>query len=297
MQRKKSLISILLVLLLLMAVSAASAQDDSEIGTCSAEDIQAVVAAIGQIAPQMAEAAAASPGVMDTDQLATTLAAWGSVYVNYYNDVYPNFPRCADSVMLADVLGLLLNAQVSIQSMALLNTAQTDAGDNDAAVEAALKEMTTGQTEMLQAYGSSFQGQAGSLQQGPTLPSWLPACTDEQNESTTELDEIEAAFIEQQEALQAYLDEGTVDTETYLAVIGLITRINAALKNGDFGCAELYERVFGDVLLFNDVFSLLSLGQALPYLAESDNAEALTALHDQLATWVGNTISPEESTE
>jgi hypothetical protein len=293
-EHKKVLLSILLVALLVMSFSAASAQEEtSTVALCTAADLPGAATVLGEIAPQMADAANASPGAADAGQLATSLAAWGSVYVNYFSDVYPNFPNCADSVFLSDTLALLISSQNAVLSSALLNTAQTDAGDKDADTEAALAAFVGAKTPELQNIGSSFQGIAAQIQAGTPLPSWLPACTEDQAQFTTELDAIEATFAEQTEALQAYLDEGTVDQESYQALLGVSAQLSGALTGGNGGCNELYRRIIDDVLWYNDTITLLNVGQALPYLQESESVEGLTALHDALASWLNAYLNPE----
>jgi hypothetical protein len=146
------------------------------------------------------------------------------------------------------------------------------------------------QNESVGAGASAINAVVTQMQAGVASPDWLPACTVEQRQFTTQLDEFEQTFASLQGGLRAYLDTGTVDNETYFRVIELATDIAAAINTiGAAVCADYYFRALDDAYKIGDTFTALTLAQPAPAISGNDQFEAMhqwmNAFADPALNW------------
>jgi hypothetical protein len=292
----KRTILLVLIVLALIAVFPAAAQDEevTQPDPCTVEQLGEAVTAIQSINEKVQTATQASQSLTTAEEQTASLLAWGDAYMTYMGETYATFPYCIDGAITADLLGLMLNQQLTLSSMSLLSTEQIAAGDDDEDLTAAMVETATAQGSLLQNSAAGFSQMSTSLKSGTPVPNWLPACTDEQNEYAATLDEYENAFYtEQRDALEAFIEDGTVDPDAYLTIVKLVNSLGADLSKGSGGCAELYYRTLNNIVIFNDALTAMSIGLTVPYL-EGTDAEAVTTLRDQFGALLALYISPQE---
>ncbi len=276
---KRCMTLVLTLLLVFAVVIPAAAQDaPSTPQPCSKDDLANVLTTISTIAPKLATAAKTTTTVQTTEQFTGGALAWGDVYQTFFTDTYNAFPACIDGVLMSDYMGLLFNEQMSLLSTGLYNQVLLEAKANDADVTQALGDLSKIQAKTASNLGSGFSGYTASLKAGTGQPTWLPACTDDQMKLATQLDDFEKTYYDQSDALQSYLDNGTVDKDTYITIAKGLSEMSSALDSGSASCAELYQRALNCMYLYGDTFTALSLGQTAPYLKDSADAEAFNSL-------------------
>lgn len=293
MKRSLALLFVLSLIVVLTAVFPTSAQDSaSDPVVCTKDQLTQILTTISSIGPKLAAASAATSNEQSAEALMSNVLAWGDVYQTYFAESYNAFPACVDGVLMADAMGLLFEQQMTLVSMGLLNFAQNAANETDADITQALVDLTKVQVESATGLSGGFSSYTNVIKGGTAQPSWLPACTDDQLKFATQMDEMDNTYNEQYDALQSYLDGGSVDKDTYIAVAKLIGDMSSALNAGSGGCAELYRRAANCMYLYGDTFTALTLGLTVPYVADSDNAEAFGALSQYFNDVVSGYLAP-----
>jgi hypothetical protein len=225
------------------------------------------------------------------------MLGWAGLYRSFFNDVYPQVPLCIDGVVYSNNVGTMLSEQLTLEVTLVLNDIQQAANTGDADVNQGLSDLMTLQGERAQQALPLINAFVTQLNEGTGIPEWLPACTADQLTFTTQLDEFEQTYDGLHDGLQAYLDSGTVDKETYLAVIKLVNDMDTAMKAAEQNtCADYYYRAFEDAYKFGDTFITLTLGQIAPDVQASASAEQFNTLLQYCNDALNAYINPEAAT-
>ena len=147
---------------------------------------------------------------------------WAKLYQSFFTDEFPTAPGCIDGVAYGNNVGTMLNEQVSILAALVLGDVQTATNTSDDDLTQALTPMLQLQGDLVKETITSLDAYVTQLKTGTGIPTWLPACTADQQDFTTQLSDFEQTYANLQRGLQAYQDSGTVDKDTYLAVIKLV---------------------------------------------------------------------------
>jgi hypothetical protein len=207
------------------------------------------------------------------------LLDWLGLYQSFLLDTFPGVPDCVDGVVFGNNVGITLNQQVTLQAAVVLDDINQAAKTSDADLYQALADLAQPQSEAVHAGVPAITAVANQMKAGTASPAWLPTCTPDQLKFNTQLDEFEQTYASLQGGLQAYLDSGTVDKDTYFAVIKLETAMATAINTiGADVCADYYFRALDDGYKFGDSFSALTMGQAAPAIAGSANADQFNTL-------------------
>lgn len=206
------------------------------------------------------------------------MLAWGELYVSFFNDIYFNLPDCIDGAVYGNAVGLMLNRQMNLETIIVLNGAQNATNSGDADVNQALQAVFDIQDALAKVGVSAVGAVVNLLQSGTGIPNWVPDCTADDAEFGAQLAELEHTYAGLQTSLQAYLDEGTVDKETYIGMLNLVNDTATTANANPAPCNEHYFQLANDLYIFNDTLTTLTLGQIAPYLSESDNSERFNML-------------------
>lgn len=265
-------------LLLSTFVFPTDAQDNPDAPVpCTADQVQQVLDLALPFGDQLNTTIAGNyPQTLDGDT--ELMLAWGDLYVDFFNDIYYNLPDCIDGVVYGNAVGLMLNRQMNIVTLAVLNRAQNETNTGDADVNQALQPVFDIQDALAQVGVGAVNAVVNLLQSGTGIPNWLPDCTPDQTELGLQLADLEYTYAALQPSLQAYVDDGTVDNETYIGVLNLVNDTAIVANANSEPCNEQYAQLVGDLYVFNDTLTTVTLGQIAPYVSDSDNAERLNAL-------------------
>ncbi len=201
---------------------------------------------------------------------------WAKLYQSFFTDEFPAAPDCIDGVAYGNNVGTLLNEHLTILAAVVLGDAQIATNTSDDDLTQALTPMLQLQGDLVKEAITSLDAYVTQLKTGTGIPAWLPACTADQQDFTTQLSEFEQTYSDLQTGLQAYLDGSTVDKDTYLAVIKLVADMDTAINaNQQNMCAGIYYRVLDDVYKFGDTFSALALAQAAPAISGNDRFDTM----------------------
>ena len=207
------------------------------------------------------------------------LLDWLGLYQSFLLDEFPGVPDCVDGVVYGNNVGITLNQQVTLEAMVVLGDVQPTEQPGDADLNQALADLVQLQSEAVQAGVPAIDALVSQMQAGTATPDWLPACTADQLQFNTQLDGFEQTYVSLHGGLQAYLDSGTVDKDTYLAATKLVTDMATAVKAiGANVCADYYFRALDDGYKFGDTFTALTMGQAAPAIAGSANADQFNTM-------------------
>ena len=201
---------------------------------------------------------------------------WARLYQSFFTDEFPTAPDCIDGVAYGNNVGTMLNEHVTILAAVVLGDAQIATNTSDDDLTQALTPMLQLQGDLVTDAITSVEAYVTQLKTGSGIPAWLPTCTDDQQDFMTQLSDFEQTYSDLLPGLQAYLDGGTVDKDTYLAVIKLVADMDTAIiANQQNMCAGIYYRVLDDVYKFGDTFSALTLAQAAPAISGNDRFDTM----------------------
>ena len=227
------------------------------------------------------------------------LLDWGDLYVSFFYDIYPTLPGCIDGVMYGDAVGLMLNRQMTLETLIVLNDFENTMSSTDADLNQAVTDVFQIQSDFAAQGVTAVNAHVTQLQTGEGVPGWAPACTADQLEFTTQLDAVEEAYSIILPFLQTYLDEGTVETNIHVASMNIVTALDAGINNLAGLCADYYVRLINDVYLYGDTLSTLTLARIAPYMSENVNAERFDALlqfyNDGLYSYVTDATATADS--
>jgi hypothetical protein len=244
---------------------------------CTADQVKQVVDLALPFGDQMNTVASGNyPQTLEGDT--TKMLDWSDLYVSFFNDVYPSLPDCIDGIAYGNAVGLMLNRQMNLETIIVLNGAQNAMNTGDADVNQALQPAFDIQNELAKVGVSAVNAVVNLLQTGTGIPNWLPDCTADDAELGTQLADLEHTYAGLQPSLQAYLDEGTVDKETYISLLNLVNDMATVANANPEPCNEYYFQLANDLYIFNDTLTTLTLAQIVPYVSDSDNAERLNTL-------------------
>lgn len=262
---------VLAYLLVTVSVFPSVAQDDMFAPEqCNEDEVQQVTDTALEWGDQMN--AVAQTAFEDTlEGNVEKMLNWGELYVSFFNDIYPDLPNCIDGVIYSNAVGLMLSRQMNLETIIVLNIAQNETETGDADVNEALQATFNIQNELATLGVSTVNNVVNFLQSGESFPNWLPACTDDQSELGTQITELEENYADLQPALQAYLENGTVDQDTYIAMLNLVTDSATLTYNNPKPCSEYYSLLVNDVYTYNDTLTTLTLGQIAPYVSDDVN--------------------------
>lgn len=298
---KQGIVRAALMLLIVFAVALPTfAQDATEAApsadtpsVCTPDELKQVIAQVGKISEKMTDASKAGTDAQTTDQLTASLLAWGDAYQTYFSGVYTGYPQCIDGVLMSDMLGFLLNEQMTLSSAALLGAVQPDMGNDKTLID-----MATAQNSMETQGSGAFSTFIKLVGQGNATGSWLPACTADQLKLTTTLDGFEQTWVEQAPAMQTYLNDGTVDKTAYLALAKLVGDFDAILPSDSWDCTDLYRRVINDIYIFGDSFTALSIGAIAPSIKDNADFTHLQQYFDSvISDYLTTLIATPEATD
>lgn len=244
---------------------------------CIADQVKQVVDLALPFGDQMNTVASGDyPQTLDGDT--RKMLDWGDLYVSFFNDIYFNLPNCIDGIVYGNAVGLMLNRQMNLETIIVLNGAQDATNTGDADVNQALQPAFDIQNELAKVGVSAVNAMVNLLQSGTGIPSWLPDCTADDAELGDQLADLEHTYAGLQPSLQAYLDEGTVDKETYISMLNLVNDTATIANANPEPCNEHYFQLANDLYIFNDTLTTLTLAQIAPYVSETANAERLNTL-------------------
>ncbi len=207
------------------------------------------------------------------------LMDWMGLYQSFLLDVFPGVPDCVDGVVYGNNVGITLNEQMTIQAALVLDDVNKAAETSDDDLYQALTDLVQPQSEAVHAGAPALNAVADQMRAGTASSDLLPACTTEQLKFNDQLDEFEQTYANLQDGLQAYLDSGTVDKDTYFTMTKLVTDMATAINAiGADVCADYYFRVLDDAYKFGDTFTALTMGQAAPAVAGSANADQFNTM-------------------
>ncbi len=199
------------------------------------------------------------------------LLDWLGLYQSFLLETFPGVPDCVDGVVFANNVGITLNQQVTLQAAVVLDDINKAAKTSDDDLYQALAALAQPQSEAVNAGVPAITAVANQMKAGTASPDQL--------KFNTQLDEFEQTYASLQGGLQAYLDSGTVDKDTYFAMIKLETDMATAINTiGADVCADYYFRALDDAYKFGDTFTALTMGQAAPAIAGSANADQFNTL-------------------
>ncbi len=276
----KHLVAVFVMVCLFVGASVlpTAAQDESANPIpCTAEEVKQVADLALPFGDQLNTVASGDYSqTLDGD--ISKMLDWSDLYVSFFNDVYPALPTCIDGVMYGDAVGLLLNRQMTLEAMIVLSDEQIATNSGDADVNQVTTEVFQIQSDFAKQGVGAVNNIVNQVKTGTGIPSWAPACTADQLQFTTQLDSVEEAYTNILPNLQAYLDEGTVGKDTYIASMQIVTTLDAAVNNLSGICADYYTRLANDLYTYGDTLTTLTLGQIAPYITEGDNAERFSTL-------------------
>lgn len=271
-------VSIVVCLLVCAAVLSAAAQDAPTAPVpCNADQVKQVLDLALPFGDQLNTVAAGNyPQTLDGNT--TKMLDWGDLYVSFFNDIYYNLPNCIDGVVYGNAVGLMLNRQMNLETIIVLNGAQNATNTGDADVNQALQPVFDIQDALAKVSVSAVNAVVNLLQSDTGIPNWLPDCTADDAELGTQLADLEQTYAGLHPSLQAYLDEGTVDKETYISMLNLVNDTATTANANPEPCNEYYSQMANDLYIFNDTLTTLTLGQIAPYVSETANGERLNML-------------------
>jgi hypothetical protein len=224
---------------------------------------------------------------------------WGDLYVSFFNDIYPNLPTCIDGVIYGNAVGLMLNRQMNLETMLVLNDEQNATKTGDADVNQALQAAFDIQDALAKVGVSAINAVVTQVKSGTGIPNWLPACAADQTELGTQITDLEQTYAGLQPAMQAYLENGTVDKDTYIAVLKLVNDTATLANANPAPCADDYTRLVNDIYTFGDTLTTLTLGQIAPYMSGDVNADWFNTLlqycNDTLNSYLPEATATAES--
>jgi hypothetical protein len=269
---------VMVCLLVCVSVFPSVAQDDIFVPEpCTADEVTQVTDLALPFGDQMNTVASGNyPQTLDGDT--TKMLDWGDLYVSFFNDIYPNLPSCIDGIVYGNAVGLMLNRQMNLETIIVLNGAQNATNTGDADVNQALQAVFDIQDALAKVGVSAVNAVVNLLQSGTGIPNWLPDCTADDAEFGTQLADLEHTYAGLQPSLQAYLDDGTVDKETYIGMLNLVNDTATLANANPEPCNEHYSQLANDLYIFNDSLTTLTLAQIAPYMSESDNSERFNML-------------------
>ena len=161
----------------------------------------------------------------------TKLLDWLGLYQSFLLNEFPGVPDCVDGVVFGNNVGITLNQQVTLQAALVMDDVNKAAETSDDDLYQALTDLVQPQSEAVHEGAPAINAMANQMKTGTASPDWLPACTTEQLKFNDQLDEFEQTYANLHDGLQAYVDSGTVDKETYFAVIKLETDMATAINS------------------------------------------------------------------
>ena len=290
---------VMVCLLVSTAVFPAAAQDAPAAPVpCDADQVKQVADTALQWGDQMnAVAQRAFDQTLDGDT--EKMLAWGDLYVSFFNDIYINLPDCIDGVVYGNAVGLMLNRQMNLETILVLNDAQNATKSGDADVNQELQAVFATQDALAKSGISANNAIVNLLQSGTGIPNWMPACTPDQTEVGTQMTDLEETYAGMQPALQAYLENGTVDKDTYITMLKLVNDTGALANANSEPCAENYTRLTNDIYTYGDTLTTLTLGQIAPYMSENTNADQFNTLlqycNDAMNSYLNEATATPES--
>jgi hypothetical protein len=296
MKRRIALV-LLLCLLIRTTVFPAAAQDaPPSRPPCTADEVKQIADTALSFGDQL-NAVSTKTYDQTLDGDTAKLLEWVGLYQSFLNDVFPGVPDCIDGVVYGNNVGITLNQQVAIEAALVLDDVQLAAKTDDADLNQGLSDLVQLQSDAVQEGVPAITNLVNQLKAGTATPGWLPACDADQLQFTTQLDDFEQTYASLQSGLQAYLDSGTVDKDTYLAVIKLTTDMATAVKAiGANVCADYYFRALDDAYKFGDTFTALTLAQAAPAISGNDQFDTMRQwLNAFLDAYLNTTTATPES--
>ena len=298
----KRLVAMFVIVCLLagMSVLPTAAQDESaDPVPCTADEVKQVADLALPFGDQLNTVASGNyDQTLDGD--ISKMLDWGDLYVSFFNDLYPELPSCIDGVMYGDAVGLLLNRQMTLEAMIVLSDEQIATNSVDSDVDKAMTDALQIQSAFAKQGVSGVNNIVNQVKEGTATPSWVHACSADELQFTTQLDNVEEAYGIIVPYLQDYLDGGSVDKNIYIGSLQIVTALDVAINNLPVVCADYYWRLANDIYNYGDTLTTLTLGQIAPYITEGDNADRFNTLlgycNDGLSSYVDRltaTATPE----
>jgi hypothetical protein len=206
-----------------------------------------------------------------------SLLDWGDLYVSYFKDIYDNLPACIDGAVYGDAVGLFLNRQMTISAILVLNDEQNAAKSGDADVNQALSDTFKLQANLNQRSIAEINGLVNQLKAGTGISAWAATCDAEQAKFSDQLDGFDQTYYNLRDGLQAYLDSGTVEKDTYIASLKLVGDLDTALAAQTL-CADFYVHLINELYTYGDTLTTLTLGQIAPYMSGNASADRFNTL-------------------